>query len=101
MLQQSKLELPVINKASSHRNSPLPLSPRIAKNKDVEFPDIFEKVPKDPQVINAKLIRGMKKHSSDKDIRSISNSKRGVERTNTCLNSKEELEKQGIFIYNN
>ena len=99
MLQQGKLELPNINKANSHRNSPLPLSPRIAKNKDIEFPDIYDRVNKDSQVINAKTVRGIKKHSSDKGIRTTK--VENFERTYTYVEDKEALEKNRIFITRN
>lgn len=103
MLKVPDTRLPEINKGQSfsHSNSPLPLSPRMAKNKDIEFPDIRNKPHNDLIEINAKVIRGMKKHSSDKCIRMTKNDEENKIRFPTWINSQEELAKQGIFIHKN
>lgn len=103
MLKVPDVRLPGINKGQSfsHSNSPLPLSPRMAKNKDIEFPDIRNKHNADLMEINAKVIRGMKKHSSDKGIRTTKNNEENNMRFPTWIGTQEQLAKQGIFIHKN
>lgn len=98
MLKVPGIHLPGIVRAQSHSNSPLPLSPRVAKNKDIEFPEIRDRVLKERDDLNAKVIRGIKKHSSDKGIRMTKDQEENDLRFPNWKVTQEELARQGIYI---
>ncbi|OMJ74019.1 hypothetical protein SteCoe_27136 [Stentor coeruleus] len=70
LLQAPQSTFPSIHKAHSATSSPFSLTPRIAKDKNFEFPDVMTRDRKargtpDSQKSNSRNERRIKKHSSD------------------------------------
>ena len=110
LLQVPTLQLPAIHKAQSASNSPYQLPPKGNKEKNYEFPDAPEKSqsPKDKNgkcidlpIINAKVIRNMRKHSSDKRIKVQQNDLPSINKSPMRKSIEGQLNSEGVFNFDN
>jgi hypothetical protein len=106
MLKVPLAQFPSINKQkTSPCNSPLPLSPRIIKDKNYEFPDPnrVNLLRDDSEVkfdkIDRENIRGMRKHSSNKKIRQNHFELPEISKAAFRKNSERPLERKGVYVY--
>jgi hypothetical protein len=108
LLHVPNSSFPSIHKPFSSNNSPLPLSPRIIKDKDYEFPDIFKaQSPEDVNgyagetQINSHDLRKIKKYNSHKNIKKNSLGIICMTKSSSINNLDQEINTEYFYIINN
>lgn len=104
LLQAPQPTFPPIHKAHSATSSPFSLTPRIAKDKNFEFPDVMTRdrearATPDSQKSNSKNERRIKKHSSDKRISINILDLPEINKSPIRVQSEPDREYQGVITF--